>query len=182
MELEFPNLSDGAPQVRDEQLVEGRDKRRLIHSKRDLPRSVMVAHGEYEMSGDRVGSDDVDVLQPGSGGVTRDRRDGTVHAQGRGNHIPWWSGGEGPFGHSPRSPETAFRGTILCGRSSGLPSSEKGTTRNWTGRFGGSDPRGVWQRASADYARRRARGRILQDDPGESDQGFLPAGLEGHAL
>jgi hypothetical protein len=55
MELEFPNLSDGASQVREEQLVQGRDKRRLIHSKRDLPRSVMVAHGEYEMSEDRVG-------------------------------------------------------------------------------------------------------------------------------
>jgi hypothetical protein len=50
------------------------------------------------------------------------------------------------------------------------------------GGSGGSDPRGARQRVSADYARRRALGRVLQDGPAESDQDFLPAGLEGHAL
>ncbi len=54
IKLEFRNLSDGAPQVREEQLMEGRDDRGLIHTKRSLPRGVLVAHGEYEMPGDRV--------------------------------------------------------------------------------------------------------------------------------
>ena len=80
MELEFPNLSDGAPQVREEQLMEGRDKRGSIHTKRDLPRGVMAAHGEYQMPGDCVRPDDVDVVQPGSGGVIYDRREGPVRA------------------------------------------------------------------------------------------------------